>query len=71
VTAAPRAPVPSSYPVEPGRLGRVSPETDEQRRFVMGSAEDELAEELSEGALDPDEVDPLLDPWDDGADDET
>ena len=33
--------------------------------------EDELAEELSEGALDPDEVDPLLDPWDDGADDET
>jgi hypothetical protein len=39
--------------------------------FAMGCAEDELAEELSEGALDPDEVDPLLDPWDDGADDET
>ena len=32
--------------------------------------EEELAEELEEGALDPDEVDPLLDPWDPGSDDE-
>jgi hypothetical protein len=33
--------------------------------------EDELAEELEEGALDPDEVPPSLEPWDEGADDET
>ena len=32
--------------------------------------DDEAAEELEEGALDPDEVDPLLEPWDPGSDDE-
>jgi len=50
---------------------RRSPETDEQRLFVEGWEEDARAEELSDGTLDPDEVDPLLDPWDEGADDET
>ena len=33
-------------------------------------AEDEEAEELAEGALDPDEVPSDLEPWDEGADDE-
>lgn len=32
--------------------------------------QDEEAEELAEGALDPGEVDPLLDPYDEGSDDE-
>ena len=32
--------------------------------------EDWVAVELEEGALDPDEVDPSLEPWDEGADDE-
>ena len=30
-----------------------------------------LAEELAEGALDPDEVPSTLEPWDEGSDDET
>ncbi len=30
----------------------------------------ELAEELAEGALDPDEVPSSLEPWDEGSDDE-
>jgi hypothetical protein len=35
-----------------------------------GEPDDVMADELAEGALDPDEVDPLLDPYDEGADDE-
>ena len=31
---------------------------------------EKLAEQLEEGALDPDEAPPDLDPWDEGADDE-
>jgi hypothetical protein len=31
---------------------------------------DEKVDELEEGALDPDEADPDLEPWDEGADDE-
>jgi hypothetical protein len=30
-----------------------------------------VSDELEDGTLDPDEVDPNLDPWDDGSDDET
>ncbi len=33
--------------------------------------EDELADALAEGALDPDELDDDVDPWDEGSDDET
>jgi hypothetical protein len=32
--------------------------------------EDDEADLLADGTLDPDEVDPNLDPWDEGADDE-
>ena len=32
---------------------------------------DELADELAEGALDPDEAPDDVEPWDEGADDET
>jgi hypothetical protein len=32
--------------------------------------DDEEAELLADGSLDPDEVDPLLAPWDEGSDDE-
>lgn len=37
---------------------------------AMPDEEDELSDELAEGALDPDEVDPALEPYDEGADDE-
>jgi hypothetical protein len=32
--------------------------------------EDQIADDLADGTLDPDEVDPTLEPWDEGADDE-
>ena len=32
--------------------------------------DDQLADELAEGALDPDEVPSGLEPWDEGSDDE-
>jgi hypothetical protein len=35
------------------------------------SEEDEIAGELADGSLDPDEVMDDVDPWDEGADDET
>jgi hypothetical protein len=43
---------------------------DQELPLIAAETEDELAEELAEGALDPDEVDPQLEPWDEGADDE-
>ena len=30
----------------------------------------DAADDLSDGTIDPAEVDPILDPWDEGADDE-
>lgn len=33
--------------------------------------QDELAGQLADGSLDPDEAPPWLEPWDEGADDET
>ena len=33
--------------------------------------DEEAAEELEDGSLDPDEVSPWVEPWDEGADDET
>ncbi len=38
--------------------------------LVEGDDEEDEAELLADGTLDPDEVDPLLEPWDEGADDE-
>ena len=32
---------------------------------------DEEADEVEDGTLDPVEVDPVLEPWDEGSDDET
>ena len=32
--------------------------------------DEDASEELAEGALDPDEVETEVDPWDEGADDE-
>ena len=32
--------------------------------------EEKLEDELAEGALDPDEIPPSFEPWDEGADDE-
>jgi hypothetical protein len=43
---------------------------DELERERAARENDRLAEELAEGALDPDEV-PWAEPWDEGADDET
>jgi hypothetical protein len=37
----------------------------------VSAAEDEEAAELEDGSLDPDEASPALEPWDEGADDET
>jgi hypothetical protein len=37
----------------------------------VNDAPEEDVDELEEGTLDPDEVDPLLEPFDEGADDET
>ena len=37
----------------------------------MKDAPEEEVDELEVGSLDPDDVDPLLEPFDEGADDET
>jgi hypothetical protein len=44
---------------------------DDERRATTGDEDDdEAADDLEDGTLDADEVDPELDPWDEGADDE-
>ena len=44
---------------------------DEQRVAEHDLTEEELADELADGSLDPDEAPADLEPWDEGADDET
>lgn len=43
---------------------------DEELGLIAAETEEDVAEELAEGALDPDEIDPAVEPWDEGADDE-
>ena len=45
-------------------------EGEEPELSLAEDDEDDEADLLADGTLDPDEVDPHLDPWDEGADDE-